>query len=158
MEEENWQRGEHGGVHWSLSSGWKKIFVPVGDMGNHQKAIGDSRSGVYAYDPFSGDELWSYDAVINCFDETFEILLWIFSSPCQPMTLCCFGNLNGILYAISTKKWRASLKIQYTKEFQSINLIPVMEEPLMQLAYEYQKNDLYQFRLWRSMVNYQAMH
>ena len=48
--------GEHGGVHWSLSSDGKKIFVPVGDIGNHPKAIGDCRSGVYAYDPYSADE------------------------------------------------------------------------------------------------------
>ena len=62
-----WERrigkgGEHGGVHWSLSSDGKQVFVPVGDIGDHPKAIGKSKSGVYAFDPYTGEQLWSYEA------------------------------------------------------------------------------------------------
>ena len=116
--------GEHGGVHWSLSSDGKKIFVPVGDIGNHPKAIGDSRSGVYAYDPFSGDELWSYDAVINCIDETFECYSGFSAAISSTNDGVFAGNLNGILYAISTKNGEPVWEFNTRKEFQSINLIP----------------------------------
>ena len=116
--------GEHGGVHWSLSSDGKKIFVPVGDIGNHPKAIGDSRSGVYAYDPFSGDELWSYDAVINCIDETFECYSGFSAAISSTNDVVFAGNLNGILYAISTKNGEPVWEFNTRKEFQSINLIP----------------------------------
>ena len=44
--------GEHGGVHWSLSSDGRKIFVPIGDIGNHPKAIGERKSGIHAFDAF----------------------------------------------------------------------------------------------------------
>ncbi|GIS40852.1 MAG: hypothetical protein Ct9H90mP13_06980 [Pseudomonadota bacterium] len=54
--------GEHGVSIGRYHLMEKKYLYQLETWGNHPKAIGDSRSGVYAYDPFSGDELWSYDA------------------------------------------------------------------------------------------------
>jgi polyvinyl alcohol dehydrogenase (cytochrome) len=114
----------YGGIHWSLSSDGKKIFVPVGDIGNHPKAIGDSRSGIYAYDPFSGNELWSYNAVINCTDDTFECHSGFSAAISSTDDIVFAGNLNGVLYAISTKNGKSVWEFNTRKEFQSINLIP----------------------------------
>jgi polyvinyl alcohol dehydrogenase (cytochrome) len=116
--------GEHGGVHWGMSTDGRKIFVPVGDIGNHPKALGRSKSGVYALDPFSGDQLWGYDAVISCTEDTFKCHSGFSAAISSTNELLFAGNLNGIIYAISTKSGEPVWEFNTRRKFRTVNSIP----------------------------------
>lgn len=116
--------GEHGGIHWAMTSDGESIFVPVGDIGKHPKAIGESRSGVYAYDPFSGELIWSYDAISNCDEESFECYSGFSAAISMTDEILFAGNLNGILYAISKKTGESVWEFNTRRKFQTVNSVP----------------------------------
>jgi|TARA_B100001964_G_scaffold242980_1_gene319501 polyvinyl alcohol dehydrogenase (cytochrome) len=116
--------GEHGGIHWSMSSDGRTIFVPVGDIGKHPKAIGDSRSGLHAYDPFSSELIWSYDAISNCVEESFKCYSGFSAAISSTDEILFAGNLNGVFYAISSKTGEPVWEFDTRKDFQTVNSIP----------------------------------
>ena len=126
-----WERrigkgGEHGGVHWSLSSDGKQVFVPVGDIGDHPKAIGKSKSGVYAFDPYTGEQLWGYEAKELCSDNTFFCHSGFSAAISSTDEILFAGNLNGVLYAFSTMTGESVWEFDTRREFQGINSIPAV--------------------------------
>ena len=126
-----WERrigkgGEHGGVHWSLSSDGKRVFVPVGDIGDHPKAIGKSKSGVYAFDPYTGEQLWGYEAKERCSDNTFFCHSGFSAAISSTDEILFAGNLNGVLYAFSTITGESVWEFDTRREFQGINSIPAV--------------------------------
>ena len=116
--------GEHGGVHWSLSSDGRKIFVPIGDIGNHPKAIGERKSGIHAFDAFSGDPLWSYDAEDKCAENSFECYSGFSAAISSTDEILFAGNLNGTFFAISTSKGQPVWEFNTRREFKTINSFP----------------------------------
>ena len=116
--------GEHGGVHWSMSSDGELIFVPVGDIGNHPKAIGKRRSGIHAYKIGNGELVWSHNAVEKCSEKTYECYSGFSAAISATNEIVFAGNLNGTFYAISTNDGKQVWKYNTREKFSTVNFVP----------------------------------
>lgn len=60
--------GNQGGINFGLAADGNKVFVPVADYDDGLLPIEDARPGLYAFDAFNGEVLWSSPTKNICAD------------------------------------------------------------------------------------------
>ncbi|WP_409413233.1 PQQ-binding-like beta-propeller repeat protein [Altererythrobacter sp. MF3-039] len=121
-----WERragmgGFNGGVHWGMATDGTALYVGIADTPGNKFATGPSRQGLHAYDPATGEPLWSRYEPNVCEENEHRCRTALSAPPTVIPGVIFAGALNGILRAYSSRDGSILWSRDTRREFETIN-------------------------------------
>lgn len=113
--------GFNGGVHWGMGTDGSTLFVGVADTPGNKFATGPSRQGLHAYDPATGEPLWSKLEPDLCAELEHRCRTALSAPPTVIPGVVFAGALNGFLKAYSAVDGFVLWSVDTRREFETIN-------------------------------------
>ncbi len=113
--------GFNGGVHWGMAVNANTLFVGIADTPGNKFATGPSRQGLHAYDPLTGEPLWSRFEPDLCPELRHECRTSLSAPPSVIEGVVFAGALNGLLKAYSSDDGSILWSQDTRREFETVN-------------------------------------
>jgi polyvinyl alcohol dehydrogenase (cytochrome) len=113
--------GFNGGVHWGMASDGKRLIVGIADTPGNRFAEGPSRQGLHAFDPATGQALWSQLEPNVCSEDAHKCRTALSAPPTITPGLVFAGALNGLLRVYSSEDGKPVWSTDTRRDYQTIN-------------------------------------
>lgn len=113
--------GFNGGIHWGMASDGETLWVGVADTPGNRFAEGPPRPGIHAFNPKTGEPLWSRIEPKTCEEAAYKCMTAL-SAPLSAIPGAIFaGAHNGRLIAYSSKDGGVLWKRETNRKFETVN-------------------------------------
>lgn len=113
--------GFNGGVHWGMASDGLTLWVGIADTPGNKFAEGPPRPGIHAFNPATGEPLWSRIEPPTC-DEVAYKCMTALSAPLTAIPGAVFaGAHNGRLIAYSSEDGSVLWSQETNRPFETVN-------------------------------------
>lgn len=113
--------GFNGGIHWGMASDGATLWVGIADTPGNRFAEGPPRPGIHAFNPLTGEPLWSRIEPPTC-DEVAYKCMTALSAPLTAIPGAVFaGAHNGRLIAYSSEDGGVLWSKETNRSFETVN-------------------------------------
>ncbi|MEO1221699.1 MAG: PQQ-binding-like beta-propeller repeat protein, partial [Pseudomonadota bacterium] len=113
--------GFNGGIHWGMASDGDTLWVGIADTPGSRFAQGQPRPGIHAFDPATGEPVWSRIEPPTC-DEVAYKCMTALSAPLTAIPGVVFaGAHNGRLIAYDAADGSVIWKTETNHAFETVN-------------------------------------